>query len=79
MKTRMEKWSRYRKRILGTSDERFENKRARKVSVSQEEAAVLTPYQEYRNKQRDIYLLKGGVILLTLVLFIIIYFLWVRN
>lgn len=78
MKTRMEKYKKYRERILKTPDEKFENKKTRQVEVSKEEIRAETPYTEYRKKEIHMYSLKGCVLFLAIILFILLYLFWVR-
>lgn len=78
MKTRMEKYKKYRERILKTPDEKFENKKTRQVEVSKEEIQAETPYTEYRKKEIRMYSLKGCVLFLAFILFILLYLFWVR-
>lgn len=78
MKTRMEKYKKYRERILKTPDEKFENKKTRQVEVSKEENQAETPYTEYRKKEIHMYFLKGCVLFLAIILFILLYLFWVR-
>ena len=78
MKTRMEKYKKYRERILKTPDEKFENKKTRQVEVSKEEIQAETPYTEYRKKEIHTYSLKGCVLFLAIILFILLYLFWVR-
>ncbi|HBE99071.1 MAG TPA: hypothetical protein DDW18_03445 [Firmicutes bacterium] len=79
MKTRMEKYKKYRERILRTPDEKFENKKTRQVEVSKEEIQAETPYTEYRRKEIRMYSLKGCVLFLAVILFILLYLFWVRK
>mgnify|MGYP006903480306 FL=1 len=79
MKTRMEKYKKYRERILRTPDEKFENKKTRQVEVSKEEIQAETPYTEYRRKEIRMYSLKGCVLFLAVILFIMLYLFWVRK
>ena len=79
MKTRMEKYKKYRERILRTPDEKFENKKTRQVEVSKEEIQAETPYTEYLRKEIRMYSLKGCVLFLAVILFILLYLFWVRK
>ena len=78
MKTRMEKYKKYRERILKTPDEKFENKKTRQVEVSKEEIQAETPYTEYHKNEIHMYALKGCVLFLAIILFILLYLFWVR-
>lgn len=79
MKTRMEKYKKYRERILKTPDEKFENKKTRQVEVSKEEIQAETPYTGYRKREIRMYSLKGCVLFLAIILFILLYLFWVRK
>ncbi len=79
MKTRMEKYKRYREKILRTPDTKFENKQTRLVKVSKEEAALETPYTVYHQKELRGYALKGIITFIALILFVILFLVWVRN
>ncbi len=79
MKTRMEKYKRYREKILRTPDEKFEIKQTRRVEVSKAEAALDTPYTSYHQKEMKGYALKGIITFIALILFVILYLFWVRN
>ena len=74
----MEKYKKYRERILKTPDEKFENKKTRQVEVSKEEIQAETPYTEYRKKEIHMYSLKGCVLFLVIILFILLYLFGVR-
>lgn len=79
MKTRMEKYARYRKKILDTPDDKFENKKTRKVSISKEEKCEETPYTVYRNNEIKLYVIQGGLFLLAIIVFVLLYIFWVRS
>ncbi len=79
MKTRMEKYKRYRARILRTPDDKFENKKTRIVEVSKEEFSLPTPYTVYHQKEMKNYAFKGVIFFIALILFLILYLFWVRS
>lgn len=79
MKTRMQKYARYRARILRTPDEKFENKKMRKVEVSKEEKKAVTPYTKYHTNQVIMYSVKGGLFVIAIVVFILLYCFWVKG
>ncbi len=78
MKTRVEKYKKYRERILKTPDEKFESKKTRRVEVSSEEIKSETPYTAYRKKEIKMYSLKGTIFFIVLIFFVLIYLFWVR-
>lgn len=79
MKTRMEKYKRYREKILRTPDSKFESKRMRVIQVSKEEAALETPYTVYHQKEMKDYAFKGVIFFIALILFFILFLFWVRD
>lgn len=79
MKTRMQKYKKYREKILRTPDDKFESKQTRRVEVTQEEVALETPYTIYHQKEMKNYALKGVIFFIALVLFMILFLFWVRD
>lgn len=78
MKTRMEKYAKYREKILKTPDDKFENKKTRKVTISKEEKSEETPYTTYRNNELRLYVIQGNLFLVAIIVFVLLYIFWVR-
>ncbi len=79
MKTRTQKYKKYREKILRTPDDKFESKQTRRVEVTKEEVALETPYTIYHQKEMKNYALKGVIFFIALVLFMILFLFWVRD
>ncbi len=79
MKTRVEKYKKYREKILKTPDDKFENKKTRKVEVSKDEAVSETPYTVYRRKEIQMYSFKGVILFIAIIIFVLIYLFMVRS
>lgn len=79
MKTRMEKYARYRMKILNTPDEKFENKKMREVSISKDEKNKETPYTAYHNNEVRMSIFKASSFAIAIIAFVLLYWFWVRG
>ncbi len=91
-KTRIQRWKRYREKIKALPDASFDTKKGNAISFSKVDRARLegsvqpsyaprletTAYKSYLARKRRNLLLKSLALILTVVLFVLLYVFWVE-
>lgn len=89
--TRQQKWRKYRTKIKSLPERSFKPKEGNAISFSKADRAKLegslspsyepklqlTPYRSYVEKKRRNLIMKTAALLVTVLAFVLVYFLWV--